>query len=102
MYKILIDVLYFQNEKVADTKSRLQKLMMSTPQTADKSLLVQTVALFEALLSKTDQLKTEISQLQTENSTLKNQENYDQIVLELESTRNELETSKETIGQVSH
>ena len=76
--------------------------MMSTPQTADKSLLVQTVALFEALLSKTDQLKTEITQLQTENSTLKNQENYDQIVLELESTRNELETSKETIGQVSH
>ena len=76
--------------------------MMSTPGTADKSLLVQTVALFEALLGK-------INQLQDENQGLKNntvsiddqlnqdREKYDQIVLELESTRHELEASKETV-----
>ena len=76
--------------------------MMSTPGTADKSLLVQTVALFEALLGK-------INQLQDENQGLKNntvsiddqmhldREKYDQIVLELESKRQELEATKETI-----
>ena len=38
--------------------------MMQTPQTQDKSLLVQTVALFEALLGK-------INQLQEENNSFK-------------------------------
>lgn len=73
--------------------------MMQTPQTQDKSLLVQTVALFEALLGK-------IHQLQDENETMKKliennteldhlTKDRDQIVLELESTRNQLEEAKQ-------
>ncbi len=83
---------------MADTKTRLQQLMINTPQTQDKSLLIQTVALFEALLGK-------IHTLQEENETLKSTlennneieqvtKDRDQIVLELESTRQKFEESK--------
>ncbi len=86
---------------MADTKSRLQQLMFHIPGTADKSLLVQTVALFETLLAK-------ISQLQDENDDLKktieaNDEvekltkDRDQLVLELESTRSKLTSANEVI-----
>ena len=91
----------WQNEKVADTKTRLQKLMLHTPQTQDKSLLVQTVALFEALLGKINQLQDDNDVLK---KTLENNieveqltKDRDQIVLELESTRYALEQSKEVL-----
>lgn len=84
----------FRKEKVADTKSRLQALVSSTPQARDKSLLLQTVALFETLLTK-------IHSLQDENGELKAQVkreaegSYDQVVLDLESTRVELGKAQE-------
>ena len=74
---------------MADTKTRLQALVSSTPQARDKSLLLQTVALFETLLNK-------IHSLQDDNTDLKSklkresEASYDQVVLDLESTRLEL------------
>ena len=90
---------------MADTKSRLHKLMMQTPQTQDKSLLVQTVALFEALLGKINQLQEEkenlAKTLEDKREVEQLTKDRDQIVLELESTRNELDKSKETIVKLT-
>lgn len=84
---------------MADTKSRLQQLMMNTPQTQDKSLLIQTVALFEALLGKMHLLQEENDSMRTklENNIEIEQltKDRDQIVLELESTRQRLENSNQ-------
>ncbi|CAB4059475.1 MINDY3_4 [Lepeophtheirus salmonis] len=75
----------FRKEKVSTTKSRLQALVETTPQANDKSLLLQTVALFESLLSK-------IQDLQKENEQLKKSGNrFDDIVLDLEDSRRKLE-----------
>ena len=69
---------------------------------SDKSLLLQTVALFETLLSKIKQLQNENAKLKTEQQDLYNSnalsvENMnkihsdrDQLVLELEESRNKL------------
>jgi hypothetical protein len=66
--------------------------MVQTPQTSDKSLLVQTVALFEALLAKIHQLQDDNESMKKviENHDELNQltKDRDQVVLELESTRN--------------
>ena len=76
-----------QKEKVATTKTRLQALVTSTPAAGDKSLLLQSVALFETLLAK-------IHALQDENEAMKGRradaDDYGHAVLELESTRKEL------------
>lgn len=95
----------FKNEKVADTKSRLHRLMLNTPQTQDKSLLIQTVALFEALLSKIDQLQDENESMKKELSNNKELQDLtkdrDAIVLELELKRSELEKAQEMIIQLT-
>lgn len=71
----------FRNEKVADTKSRLRDLMSSLSGASDKSLLLQTTALFETLLNK-------IHNLQGENERLKATDGeVGDIVLELEASR---------------
>lgn len=73
--------------------------MMNTPQTQDKSLLIQTVALFEALLGKMHLLQEENDSMRTklENNIEIEQltKDRDQIVLELESTRQRLENSNQ-------
>ena len=73
--------------------------MMNTPQTQDKSLLIQTVALFEALLGKMHHLQEENDSMRTklENNIEIEQltKDRDQIVLELESTRQRLENSNQ-------
>ena len=98
---MIIFSLFFQNEKVADTKSRLQQLMINTPQTQDKSLLIQTVALFEALLGKIHQLQEENDTLKTTLESNKEVEELskerDQIIFELEATRNKLEDSNKVL-----
>ena len=75
--------------------------MMNTPQTQDKSLLIQTVALFEALLGKMHHLQEENDSMRTklENNIEIEQltKDRDQIVLELESTMQRLEDSKQVI-----
>ena len=69
---------------------------------SDKSLLLQTVALFETLLSKIKQLQNENAKLKTEQQDLyssnalsvenmnKIHSDRDQLVLELEESRNKL------------
>ena len=69
---------------------------------SDKSLLLQTVALFETLLSKINELKNENTKLKTDqhdfyNSKVSSLEDIqkihadrDQLVLELEESRNKL------------
>ncbi len=80
-------------------------MLQTALQTQDKSLLVQTVALFEALLGK-------INQLQEENDSMKMQlqhnaeldqvtKDRDAIVLELEATRQQLEASQHTICKLT-
>ena len=49
----------FQNEKIVDTKTRLHQLMQQIPEPSGKSLLLQTVALFETLLTKIQAMKAE-------------------------------------------
>ena len=76
-----------QKEKVADTKTKLHALMSSIPRAVDKSLLLQTLALFETLLAK-------IHDLQAENERNKakvdKEDNYGNVVLELEDSRERL------------
>ena len=73
--------------------------MMNTPQTQDKSLLIQTVALFEALLGKMHNLQEENDsmRIKLENNIEFEQltKDRDQIILELESTRQRLEDSNQ-------
>ena len=69
---------------------------------SDKSLLLQTVALFETLLSKIKQLQNENAKLKTDQQELytsnalsvenmnKIHSDRDQLVLELEESRNKL------------
>ena len=63
--------------------------MINTPQTQDKSLLIQTVALFEALLGKIHQLQEENDTLKTTLESNKEVEELskerDQIIFELEA-----------------
>ena len=82
---------------MADTKNRLHALVATTPGASDKSLLLQTVALFEALLAKIHGLQDENEKLKAEiiPETKKKEEknNYDSVVLELESTRKQLQNT---------
>ncbi len=84
----------FRKEKVTDTKHKLQALVSATPEAGDKSLLLQSVALLETLLSK-------IHNLQAENEGLKRKVEreeevpYGEVVLELENTRTELDKAKQ-------
>ena len=74
---------------------------------SDKSLLLQTVALFETLLSKIHELQNENSKLKTDqqdldHSKVSNLEDIqkihadrDQLVLELEESRNKLNNANQ-------
>ncbi len=89
--KVIYPFVFFQNEKVSDTKHRLQQLMAQISSTTDKSLLVQTVVLFETLVNK-------IQQLTDENQALKSNElDRDHLVLDLESTKNKLEFANQVL-----
>ena len=69
---------------------------------SDKSLLLQTVALFETLLSKIKELQNENAKLKSDQQDLSDRNNLsvenmkkihsdrDQLVLELEESRNKL------------
>jgi len=60
----------FRNEKIGDTKTRLHQLMDHIPEPSGKSLLLQTVALFETLLSKIQSMKKENETMTAENVSL--------------------------------
>ncbi|XP_059082572.1 restin homolog [Tigriopus californicus] len=93
----------FRGEKVADTKNQLQRLVSSLPKANDKSLLLQTVALFETLLSK-------IHDLQAENETLKTRVEFesenrsttnDQMILEMELSRKDLQIARQAVDELT-
>ena len=79
----------FRKEKVMETQNKLQTLLNETPGAGAKSLLLQTVALFETLLAK-------INVLQTENNSLRAN---DGAILDLEAARTKL---AETEAELSH
>lgn len=60
----------FRNEKIGDTKTRLHQLMDHIPEPSGKSLLLQTVALFETLLLKIQSMKKENETMTSENLRL--------------------------------
>ena len=70
---------------------------------SDKSLLLQTVALFETLLSKIKELQNENTKLKSDEQNLhENKEDLekihadrDQLVLELEESRHKLTTANQ-------
>ena len=74
---------------------------------SDKSLLLQTVALFETLLSKIKELQNENTKLKSDEQTLHKKEissledlekihaDRDQLVLELEESRHKLTTANQ-------
>ena len=74
-----------QKEKVADTKTKLHALMSSIPRAVDKSLLLQTLALFETLLAKIHELQEEKGKARASE-----EERYRNVVLELEESREKL------------
>lgn len=100
----------FQNEKIYETQQKLHALMSQVPGTSSKSLLIQTVALFEALLARIKDLQAENERLQTVKlSDETNKEAIraasDEMVLEIETlnARN-LELSRnneDTLSRVS-
>ena len=59
-----------QQEKIGDTKTKLHQLMEHIPEPGGKSLLLQTLALFETLVTKIQSMKTENGSLVTENTRL--------------------------------
>jgi transcriptional regulator with GAF, ATPase, and Fis domain len=90
--------LFPQNEKVSDTKHRLQQLMTQISSTNDKSLLLQTLVLFETLLNKIKQLQEENQKLKTNFET--SELDRDNLVLELESMKNKLETANKVKSKI--
>jgi len=60
----------FRHEKIGDTKTKLHQLMEHIPEPSGKSLLLQTLALFETLLAKITSMKNENGTLSGENVRL--------------------------------
>ena len=88
--------------------------MAQISSTTDKSLLVQTVVLFETLLAKIQQLQADNQQLeavshqqlqdnqQLKKMVLENDLDRDNLVLELESTKSKLEQANKVIIPLKH
>lgn len=80
---------------MALTRDKLQALVSSTSEASSKSVLLQTVALFETLVAK-------INALQVENDTLKAEktcdDKFESVIFELEQARKELAN----VSEVSH
>ena len=66
--------------------------MTSTPEAGDKSLLLQTVALFETLLAKIHDLQGQNEKMRARLPEEEGAEgSYDALVLELESARKDIQ-----------
>merc|ERR1719422_2856801 len=53
----------FQDQKIQETQAKLQALVREVAGPSSKSLLLQTVALFEALLARIKELQTEVAEM---------------------------------------
>ena len=65
--------------------------MTSTPGAGDKSLLLQTVALFETLLAKIHDLQGQNEKMRARLGDEEEGSSYDALVLELESARKDIQ-----------
>ena len=104
----------FQNEKIHETQQKLHALVSHVEGPSSKSLLIQTVALFEALLTRIKDLQNEIEKLKSlksidEEGNKEVIKTNEELVMALESlnTKNMLLTSEKNeafnqINQLTH
>ena len=96
----------FQDQKIQETQSKLHALVREVSGPSSKSLLLQTVALFEALLARIKELQGELAELRKkEKEEVKREEEDDkrgdELVLEIECLSRELANTKEELGCVN-
>merc|ERR1719450_1753690 len=95
----------FQDQKIQETQAKLHALVREVAGPSSKSLLLQTVALFEALLARIKELQTELAQLkrkeeeEEEKEILEDKRN-DELILEVESLSRELASTKEDLEKI--
>merc|ERR1719394_380619 len=85
----------FQDRKIQETQLRLQALVREVAGPTSKSLLLQTVALFEALLARIKELQGEVEELRKKGEEEERREEEegkrgDEMVLEMEKLSREL------------
>ena len=95
----------FQDQKIQETQAKLQALVREVAGPSSKSLLLQTVALFEALLARIKELQTEVAEMrkkeedEVEKEMVGDKRN-DELVLEVEKLSRELASTKEELDKV--
>ena len=90
----------FRNEKIGDTKLKLQALMDSIPEPGGRALLLQTVALFETLLARIHSLQAEAKEVKEERDQLTLAlEAKSKVETELRSTETKLLSANEEVQE---
>ena len=92
----------FQDQKIQETQAKLHALVREVAGPSSKSLLLQTVALFEALLARIKELQTELTQLkqkeeEEEEKEREDDKRTDELILEVEGLSRELASTKEDL-----
>ena len=92
----------FQDQKIQETQAKLHALVREVAGPSSKSLLLQTVALFEALLARIKELQTELTQLKRKEEEEEEKERVDdkkndELILEVEGLSRELAITKEDL-----
>ena len=94
----------FQDQKIQETQAKLHALVREVAGPSSKSLLLQTVALFEALLARIKELQTELTQLkrkeEEEEKERVDDKRNDELILEVEGLSRELASTKEDLEKV--
>ena len=95
----------FQDQKIQETQAKLHALVREVAGPSSKSLLLQTVALFEALLARIKELQTELTQLKRKEEEEEEKERVDdkrndELILEVEGLSRELASTKEDLEKV--
>ena len=95
----------FQDQKIQETQAKLQALVREVAGPSSKSLLLQTVALFEALLARIKELQTEVAEMrkkeedEVEKEMVDDKRN-DELILEVEKLSRELASTKGELDKV--
>ena len=95
----------FQDQKIQETQAKLQALVREVAGPSSKSLLLQTVALFEALLARIKELQTEVAEMRKKEEDEVEKEMVDdkrneELILEVEKLSRELASTKEELDKV--
>merc|ERR1719450_1818052 len=88
----------FQDQKIQETQAKLQALVREVAGPSSKSLLLQTVALFEALLARIKELQTEVVEMMEKEMV--GDKRKDELILEVEKLSRELASTKEELDKV--